>query len=59
MIARFFKKKASPAPARPTTARKAIAAEKPKAPTKAVHQKVLTAEGWRRMMMRTRKGKKG
>jgi hypothetical protein len=55
MISRFFKKKQKDSP---STARKAVTAEKPKPKAKAVHQKILTAEGWHRMMMRTRKGKK-
>jgi len=54
MIKRFFKKKA-PSPKPP--ARKTVRAEKPKTKT-TMHQRTLTAEGWRRMMMRTRKGKK-
>jgi hypothetical protein len=53
MIKRFFKKKTSSST---TAARKTVKAEKPK--TKTMHQRTLTAEGWRRMMMRTRKGKK-
>jgi len=58
MISRFFKKKKKDAP---TKARKAVTAEKekPKAKDKpTMHQRTLTAEGWRRMMMRTRKTKK-
>lgn len=51
MIARFFKKKTSQSPAR-----KVVTAEKPTA--KSSPKKILTAEGWRRMMMRARKSKK-
>jgi hypothetical protein len=55
MISRFFKKKKKPAA---PPARKAVSIEKPKIKAKTVHQKTLTAEGWRRMMMRNRKSKK-
>ena len=52
MITRFFKKKNPPPPAR-----KAVKTEPSKAKVVA-HQKTLTAEGWKRMMMRERKIKK-
>jgi hypothetical protein len=56
MIAKLFKKKRKTSSPRP--ARKAVTAEKPKPKAKAMHQKILTAEGWKRMMMRSRKSKK-
>lgn len=56
MIAKFFKKKRKTLS--PRKARKAVTAEKPKPKAKTMHQRILTAEGWKRMMMRTRKSKK-
>ncbi|HEY2811321.1 MAG TPA: hypothetical protein VGJ00_08045 [Rhabdochlamydiaceae bacterium] len=53
MISRFFKKKDTSSPAK-----KAIKPEPSKGKS-SPEQKILTAEGWRRMMMRSRKGKKG
>jgi len=55
MISRFFKKQEKKSP---KTARKVVTAEKPTAKAKPAYQKTQTAEGWRRMMTRTRKGKK-
>jgi len=57
MISRFFKKKPAPAkkaaPEKPKIAEKELPPEKPKA--KAEPTRILTAEGWKRMMMRKSK----
>ena len=47
MISRFFKKKPKAAEPKKTAPEKPKAAEKPLPP-----QRLLTAEGWKRMMMR-------
>lgn len=49
MISRFFKKKPEPK----ASAKKTAAEPKPSAPKqKTAFQKILTAEGWKRLMMK-------
>jgi hypothetical protein len=51
MISRFFKKKTSSSP----KLRKVVKIEKAKPKRQAPQPKILTAEGWKRMMLRSHK----